>query len=276
MKWFFVEFYNWTNSDSLYMLNYAILTSTVSYILSTDSSVQHLGITVASLISLSLIVCLATVMYNSTTAIRSVCMPVVMNASNIEPTIPLSKFPTDNNFETMGDEKSSHICREVTVSQLLHSGPLGLAGFPDTPSTSSLRLQEYAEIAAPLTDLTRKNAPNHVQWTAECDSAFNRLKDCLCCEPILRSPDFSLPFVLQTDASGRAIGAVLSQVGGDDEEHPVAYYSRKLLPREEKYSTVEKECLAIILGIQTFRVYLLGRPFVIQTVTGMAGSPQRE
>eukprot|EP00731_Ephydatia_muelleri_P034653 Em0070g9a len=126
-------------------------------------------------------------------------------------------------------------------------------------------IQEYAEIAAPLTDLTRKNAPNHVQWTAECDSAFNRLKDCLCCEPILRSPDFSLPFVLQTDASGRAIGAVLSQVGGDDEEHPVAYYSRKLLPREEKYSTVEKECLAIILGIQTFRVYLLGRPFVIQT-----------
>ena len=126
-------------------------------------------------------------------------------------------------------------------------------------------IQEYAEIAAPLTDLTRKNTPNHVQWTAECDSAFNRLKDCLCCEPILRSPDFSLPFVLQTDASGRAIGAVLSQVGGDDEEHPVAYYSRKLLPREEKYSTVEKECLAIILGIQTFRVYLLGRPFVIQT-----------
>ena len=74
-------------------------------------------------------------------------------------------------------------------------------------------IQEYAEIAAPLTDLTRKNAPNHVQWTAECDSAFNRLKDCLCCERILRSPDFSLPFVLQTDASGRAIGAVLSQVG---------------------------------------------------------------
>ena len=126
-------------------------------------------------------------------------------------------------------------------------------------------IQEYAEIAAPLTDLTRKNAPNHVQWTEECDGAFNRLKDCLCCEPILRSPDFSLTFVLQTDASGRAIGAVLSQFGGDDEEHPVAYYSRKLLPREEKYSTVEKECLAIILGIQTFRVYLLGRPFVIQT-----------
>ena len=123
----------------------------------------------------------------------------------------------------------------------------------------------YAELAAPLTDLTRKNAPSIVRWTERCDDAFNRLKECLCSEPILRCPDFSLPFVLQTDASGRAIGAVLSQVVGDGEEHPVAYYSRKLLPREEKYSTVEKECLAIILGIQTFRVYLLGRPFTIQT-----------
>ena len=110
-----------------------------------------------------------------------------------------------------------------------------------------------AELTAPLTDLTRKRAPNHVQWTEECDGAFNRLKQCLCCEPILRCPNFSLPFVLQMDTSRRAIGAVLSQAGGDGEEHPVAYYSRKLLPREEKYSTVEKECLAIILmGIQTF------------------------
>ena len=48
-------------------------------------------------------------------------------------------------------------------------------------------------------------------------------------------------------------------------EHPVAYYSRKLLPREEKYSTVEKECLAIKLGIQNFRVYLLGCPFTVET-----------
>ena len=111
MKWFVVDFYNWT--DSLYMLNYAILTSTVSYILSTDSSIQHLGITVASLVGLSLIMYLVTVLYYITTAIRSVCMPVVMNASNVESTIPLSKFPTDNNFETIGYEKSSHISREV-------------------------------------------------------------------------------------------------------------------------------------------------------------------
>ncbi|KAL5517798.1 hypothetical protein EMCRGX_G003418 [Ephydatia muelleri] len=111
MKWFVVDFYNWT--DSLYMLNYAILTTTVSYILSTDASIQNLGITVASLVGLSLIMYLVTVLYYITTAIRSICMPVVMNASNDESTIPLSKFPTDNNFETIQYEKSSHISREV-------------------------------------------------------------------------------------------------------------------------------------------------------------------
>ena len=58
---------------------------------------------------------------------------------------------------------------------------------------------------------------------------------------------------------------MLSQVGEDGTDHPIAYYSRKLLPREERYSTIEKECLAIKLAVQTFRVYLLGKPFIIQT-----------
>eukprot|EP00731_Ephydatia_muelleri_P034853 Em0081g18a len=64
-----------------------------------------------------------------------------------------------------------------------------------------------------------------------------------------------------TDASNRGIGAVLSQCDEEGQEHPVAYYSRKLLPREERYSTVEKECLAIKEAIHHFRTYLLGRQF---------------
>ncbi len=52
---------------------------------------------------------------------------------------------------------------------------------------------------------------------------------------------------MQTDASDRGIGAVLSQLSDEGSEHPVAYYSRKLLPREDRYSTVEKECLDIRL-----------------------------
>ena len=63
--------------------------------------------------------------------------------------------------------------------------------------------------------------------------------------------------ILQTDASDRGVAAVLSQTE-QDEEHPIAYFSKKLLPREQKYSTIEKECLAIKLGMQAFRVYLLG------------------
>ena len=63
----------------------------------------------------------------------------------------------------------------------------------------------------------------------------------------------------------RAVKAVLSHVDGTGEENPIAYFGRKLLPREEKYSTLEKECLAIHLGMQAFWVYLLGHPFPIQT-----------
>ena len=61
------------------------------------------------------------------------------------------------------------------------------------------------------------------------------------------------------------MGAVLSQRDDDEIERPIAYYSRKLLPREERYSTVEKECLAIRLATHAFRVYLLGKHFLIQT-----------
>ena len=61
------------------------------------------------------------------------------------------------------------------------------------------------------------------------------------------------------------MGAVLSQLDESGADHPVAYFSCKLLLREERYSTVEKECLAVKLGIQAFKVYLLGKPFVVQT-----------
>ena len=123
----------------------------------------------------------------------------------------------------------------------------------------------YADLAVSLTDLIKKNAPHRVCWTRECEDAFLALKDALCSQPILRSPDFDKKFILQTDASDRGVGAVLSQFDDDEREHPVAYCSRKLLPRVTRYSTVEKECLAIKLATHAFRVYLLGQKFIIQT-----------
>ena len=126
-------------------------------------------------------------------------------------------------------------------------------------------IPDYTSIAAPLTDLTKKAAPARVVWSSKCMAAFQKLKDLLCTAPILQSPNFGSLFVLQTDASHRGVGAVLCQRDDNDQDHPVAYFSRKLLPREERYSTVEKECLAIKLGIQAFKVYLLGKPFEIET-----------
>ena len=126
-------------------------------------------------------------------------------------------------------------------------------------------IPQYASIAAPLTDLTRKASPNRVHWTSACEIAFSKLKELLCAAPVLRSPDFQKEFILQTDASDRGVGAVLSQVDDEGKDHPVGFFSRKLLPREERYSTVEKECLAVKLGVESFRVYLLGRPFVVET-----------
>ena len=69
------------------------------------------------------------------------------------------------------------------------------------------------QYASPLTDLTRKLAPNDVIWTDKCDQAFLRLKSLLCTSPILASPDFSRLFVLQTDASDRG-----SQLDSSDSE----------------------------------------------------------
>ena len=104
-----------------------------------------------------------------------------------------------------------------------------------------------------------------VSWSKECEQAFKSLKGCLCSDPLLWSPNLEKQFTLQTDASNCGIGAVLSQCDEESQEHPVAYYSRKLLPREERYSTIEKECLAIKEAIHNCRTYLLGRQFKVET-----------
>ena len=70
---------------------------------------------------------------------------------------------------------------------------------------------------------------------------------------------------MQTDACDTGIAAVLSQQNDKGEEHPVLYVSRKLLPREVAYSTIEKECLCIIWAIQKLQPYLYGRKFTVCT-----------
>ncbi|XP_038050657.1 uncharacterized protein LOC119723850 isoform X2 [Patiria miniata] len=122
----------------------------------------------------------------------------------------------------------------------------------------------FAAIAAPLTDLTRKGAPNSVQWGASQEQSFRTLKSRLESEPILSLPDPDKPYILAADASEVGIGAVLMQER-DGTKHPVSYASRKLLPRERAYSTIERECLALVWAISKFHIYLYGREFVLET-----------
>lgn len=87
--------------------------------------------------------------------------------------------------------------------------------------------------------------PNQVPWNECRDQALKELKRRFCHAPVLWSKNFSLPFVVQTDASERGVGAILSQYNREGNNHPIAYFSRKLLSCEVNYSTIKKECLAI-------------------------------
>ena len=91
-------------------------------------------------------------------------------------------------------------------------------------------IANFAKLAMPLSDLTKKSLPDKVNWSTECEVAFNSLKKALCESPVLQSPDFNKQFVLQTDASDRGVGAVLSQRDENGCDRPTAFYSKKLLP----------------------------------------------
>lgn len=125
-------------------------------------------------------------------------------------------------------------------------------------------IPNFSSRAAVLTDLTKAAASNKVVWTEQSMQAFQDLKEAVCGDSVLLSPDFERPFILQTDASGIGLGAVLLQEV-DGARRPVAFLSRKLCPRERRYSAVELECLAIKWALDSLRYYLLGRHFTLET-----------
>lgn len=125
-------------------------------------------------------------------------------------------------------------------------------------------LPSFSAIATPLTDATKKEFPDKVDWTEDCECSFTTLKQVLCTQ-VLRAPDYEQKFLLQTDATNRGIGAVLAQKSTTGVEHPIAYYYRKMLPRESRYSATEQEGFKVC---KHFLPYLLGRHFTIQTDQG--------
>ena len=97
-------------------------------------------------------------------------------------------------------------------------------------------------------------------WCDEALTAFNQLKEAMTQAPVLALPDFSKPFIIETDASNSGIGAVLMQG-----KHPIAYFSKKLGVKSQNLSTYEKEFLALVSAVTKWKHYLMGGKFVIKT-----------
>ena len=118
-------------------------------------------------------------------------------------------------------------------------GFLGLSGFYHR------FIKGYATLIAPLIALLAKDS---FHWTQAADQAFRKLKEAFCTTLVLRLPDFSLPFVLETDALGTGMGVVLSQ-----QHHPIAFFSKSFCPKLLRASTYVRELAAITVAVKKWR-----------------------
>jgi len=130
-------------------------------------------------------------------------------------------------------------------------GFLGLTGY------YKRFIQGYGILYKPLTELLKKNK---FSWTEKSTEAFHKLKDRMVTKPLLALPNFEEEFVVETDACEESVGAVLVQQG-----KPITYMSKALSEKYKALSIYEKEMLAIVLALQRWRPYLLGRRFKIKT-----------
>ena len=124
-------------------------------------------------------------------------------------------------------------------------------------------IKDFASIARPLHDLTRKDTPWH--WAQEQQHAFDTLKEVFCQEPILKVYDPNLPTRVEVDASGFATGGILSQKYPDGLWHPVAYCSGSMSKEERNYEIYDREMLGLICALEDWRHFLEGISFEVVT-----------
>jgi len=123
-------------------------------------------------------------------------------------------------------------------------------------------IKDYSRIARPLTELTKKT--RKWVWNGEAGKAFEELKKRFTTAPILAHFDPAKPVIIETDASGFAIGAVLSQRDDENRLHLVAFHSRKFQPAEMNYKIHDKELLAVVDAFKHWRRYCEGVTHQIQ------------
>ncbi|CAF3338717.1 unnamed protein product, partial [Rotaria sp. Silwood2] len=127
-------------------------------------------------------------------------------------------------------------------------------------------IEDYSKVAEPLIKQLRqlKERNYHLNWNPECTTAFETLKSKLINAPIMKTPNFNEPFILELDACEYGLGAVLAQEY-DKKKFVIAYASRTLSPTERNYSATEREALAIVWATQHFRPYLEGTKVLIRS-----------
>jgi hypothetical protein len=158
--------------------------------------------------------------------------------------------------------------------------PAKLAGIADWPTPESVKdvrfflgfcnfyhhfISHYSDIARPLIDLTKKDIK--FLWSESCSIAFTKLKMIFTTSPVLHNPDPIKQFALATDASLVATGGVLLQTDSNGVYQPCGYISQSFSPAERNYNIYDRELLAVMRGLATWRHFLQGSPHPIVILT---------
>nr|VZI11994.1 unnamed protein product [Spirometra erinaceieuropaei] len=144
--------------------------------------------------------------------------------------------------------------------------PTEVRGFLGRTSYYRRLILHFAELACPLHRLTEEG--RSFTWVNDCQQAFDELKAKLISAPILMLPDTipeAPPFILDSDASGFAMGGVLSQADETGAERPICFASKTLSKPERNYCTYRRELLALITFIKQFKPFLVGKHFIVRT-----------
>ena len=174
--------------------------------------------------------------------------------------------------------REAQVLGHIVGSNQLKPNPEKIAAVKDYPVPNTLKklrafsglcsyyrrfIKNFSTIAKPLSDLLKKN--QEFIWGEQQQKAFETLKEKLCSDPVLATPDYTKLFYITTDSSDFGLGAVLEQLDENNKPRVIAYASRLLKKSELAFSTYLKELSAIIFGITQFRPYVFGRHFTVYT-----------